>query len=227
VQKLSIESSNILKDNYDSIVYSKNMFIALDDMKNAFSNNIGVVNQKSNELKLKIFEFAKIEFDKNLKDEGNNITEINEKEYVNSLKNDYSIFLGLIGKFKTGKVDDLTYSEFQQVYVKLRQDIININDINMQAVVRKNQIAKKDSSNIISYLAIIGTVCLILAFGYFWYFPFYISNSISYLSDKMKELIGKAGFKLDIRSDDETHIILQSINLLENNLNPDNKDKSK
>ena len=33
IQKLSGESEDILRNNYDSIVYSKKMFLALDDME--------------------------------------------------------------------------------------------------------------------------------------------------------------------------------------------------
>ena len=88
----------------------------------------------------------------------------------------------------------------------------------MQAVERKSQMAKHDSARIIDLMAVIGVFCLILAFGYFWYFPFYISNSIAYLSDRMKALLKKSGIVLDIKTNDESFIILQGINLLENKL---------
>jgi hypothetical protein len=67
-------------------------------------------------------------------------------------------------------------------------------------------------------MAAIGTFCLILAFGYFWYFPIYISNSIAHLSGRMKALLKKSDIVLDIKTNDETFIILQGINLLENKL---------
>ncbi|MCX5904329.1 MAG: hypothetical protein NTV89_12865 [Proteobacteria bacterium] len=75
-------------------------------------------------------------------------------------------------------------------------------------------------------MAIIVTISVILAMGYFWYFPFYVSNSISYLSGKMQRLLEVAGITLDIQSDDETHIILQSINLLENKFSVKGKEKN-
>ena len=76
----------------------------------------------------------------------------------------------------------------------------------------------QDSAGIIKLMAGVATFCLILAFGYFWYFPFYISNSIAYLSEKMKGLLERSEISLDIKTDDETFIILQGINLLENRL---------
>ena len=88
----------------------------------------------------------------------------------------------------------------------------------MQAVERKSQTAKDDSARMIRIMAIIGVCCLILAFGYFWYFPFYISNSIAYLSERMKTLLAKSDITLDIKTNDEAFVILQGINLLENKL---------
>ena len=64
--------------------------------------------------------------------------------------------------------------------------------------------------------AAVGAICVILAFFYFWYFPFYISNTITYLSTKMKAFLSSVGVKVDIRTKDEAFILLQSISLLEN-----------
>jgi len=97
IQKLSKESDNILRDNYESIVYSKKMFLALDDMKNSISNKLFNPNKDIDTSKhyLNLFEAGKTEFDKNLKAENNNITEINEKEYVEMLNKHYVVFLNL------------------------------------------------------------------------------------------------------------------------------------
>jgi hypothetical protein len=112
----------------------------------------------------------------------------------------------------------LYFNEYQPAFEKLARAINNINDLNMQAVERKNQTAKDDSTRMIRLMAIIGVFCLILAFGYFWYFPFYISNSIAYLAERMKTLLQKSDIVLDIKTNDEAFVILQGINLLENKL---------
>jgi hypothetical protein len=228
IETLSKESGNILKDNYASIVYSKKMFLTLDDMKNSISGNIfyNVKDKKLFENNSKIFDSGKADFDKNLKDESNNITEKHEKEYVDSLKNDYGLLLKLSNRLKNNANSKLLYlAEYLPLYLKVRHNIENINNINMEAVVRKNQIVKNDSSRIINYMIAIGIGSIILALGYFWYFPFYISNSVSYLSDKMKDLLKNLGIKLNVKSEDENFIILQSINLLEKKFLTKNKKK--
>jgi hypothetical protein len=88
----------------------------------------------------------------------------------------------------------------------------------MQAVVRKSQLAKHDSSSFTDSMAIIGSICLVLALAYFWYFPVYISTTLSYLSERMRKLLKISGVDFHIRTTDEAYIILQAINLLENKL---------
>ena len=108
------------------------------------------------------------------------------------------------------------FNDFLTASAKLKQSITSINDVNMQAVVRKSNLTKHDSVRFKNSMALIGTICFMLALGYFWYFPVYISTTISYLSDKMKNLLKISGITLDIQTKDEAYIILQAINLLEN-----------
>jgi hypothetical protein len=226
VNKLSRDAENILKDNYDSIVYSRNMISALDDMRTSISSSIFNPNddKKITGYYLQLFESGKAEFEKNLNAEKNNITEIHEKEYVDELNRNYDIFLSLCDRIRKGTGSTSMYfNEVGPCYEKLKQSIHSINDINMQAVVRKSQLTRHDSANVITYMAGVASLCVILAFGYFWYFPFYVSNAISYLSNRMTELLKKTGIAPDITTDDETHVLLQSIKLLEKKLDDSSK----
>jgi hypothetical protein len=67
-------------------------------------------------------------------------------------------------------------------------------------------------------MAIIGSICLALALFYFWYFPVYISTTLSYLSERMRNLLKGMGIALDINTNDEAYIMLNAISLLENKL---------
>lgn len=61
VGKLSQESENILKDNYNSIVYAKNMLAGLDDMKTSINSIMYGTNNpvKMSDYQLKLFEIRK------------------------------------------------------------------------------------------------------------------------------------------------------------------------
>jgi hypothetical protein len=217
IQKLSLESENILRNNYDSIVFSKNMFLALDNMETSVTCRLFIPDKgdrKSGQYS-KLFEYGKAEFEKNLNAEANNITEKHEKEYVEDLNRNYAHFIKLSSQIFGGGGRAMYFNEFLPVYEKLKFTINAINNINMQAVVRKNQLTKRDSTAIIISMAIIGAVCMVLAFGYIWYFPFYISNSMSYLATRMREMLKAVGIGQEIKTDDELHVILQSLKLVE------------
>jgi len=219
IGKISQEAGNILKDNYNSLVYSKNMISSLEDLRTAVSSIVfnQTEDRKSTNYFGQLFEKGRTEFEINLKAENKNITEIHENVYVEAINKNYDIFLKLSRQIKTGSGSNALYfNEFQPAFEQLKQSIDNIHDINMQAVVRKSQMTRHDSARTNRYMAGIGVFCLILAFAYFWYFPLYIANSIAYLAEKMRQLLKKMDIALDIKTDDELNIILQAINLIEN-----------
>jgi hypothetical protein len=228
VQTLGQESENILKDNYYSIVYSKNMLSALDDMETSISSTLYHTSQtgKMSKYYLKLFESGRTTFETNLKAENNNITEIQEKEYVETLNHDYEMYMKLCLQIKSGSGSGSVYfNDFLPACKKLKQSINGIYDVNMQAVVRKSQLTKQNAEHFITSMAIIGSLCLLLAFGYFWYFPFYISTTFKYLSDRMRSLLKKLGVESEVKTNDEAFVILQAINLLENKFGVKSEDK--
>ena len=221
VGSLGLDVENILKDNYKSISYARNMFTGLDDMKTAVS----VIQYQTDQGQVvsdyyqKLFESGKNLFQTNLQTEKNNITEFNEKEYTDDLIRNYDVFLKIALTLKSGSSNRLLYfNDFLPACEHVRQSINNIYDVNMHAVVRKSDQAKRDSARFINFMAIIGSICIVLALGYFWYFPVYVSTTISYLSDRMKNLLKSSGFSFDPRTNDEAYVMLQAINLLENKL---------
>jgi hypothetical protein len=227
VGRLGQESGNILKDNYYSIVYSKNMLSGLDDMKASITSTTHRADRLGtmSDYYVRLFESGRKVFETNLKAESNNITEIHEKEYVETLNQDYDSFLKTSLQIKNRRVERSVYfDEFLPICAKLKQSINNIYDINTQAVVRKSDLAKHDSARFVNFMAIIGSLCILLAVGYFWYFPVYISTTLSYLSEKMRSLLKNIGVAFDLKTNDEAYIILHAIGLLENKLSVKKED---
>jgi len=230
IGELSRDAENILKDNYKSLVFSRNMIAALEDTRTAVTSIVfnPADNQKTSDYFMKLFEAGRTEFENSLKSENGNITEIHESEIVATVNQVYALYTGLCLRMIKGEGGRALYfNEYQPAFEKLTQAINAINDLNMQAVERKSRMAKDDSVRFIRLMALIGVFGLILAFGYFWYFPFYISNSIAYLSERMKTLLKKSGIALDIKTNDEAFVILQGINLLENRLEMKDKGEAR
>ncbi|HUI71148.1 MAG TPA: hypothetical protein VL354_11570 [Spirochaetia bacterium] len=220
IQQLSGEADRILKDNYDSLVFCKNMLVALDDMRTAASATVPGANpSKSFDYYSQLFQDSKSAFEKNLAAEKNNITENHERDYVAELDGAYNRYLSLsVQMEKIGGSTSTYFNDFVPTYLNARQKILQIDDLNMQAIERKNMAAHKDAGVMTVSIAALGALCVLLAFFYFWYFPFYVSNTLNYLATKAKELLKMIDVKVEMHSKDEALILLQSINLLENRL---------
>ncbi len=226
VGTLGQESEAILKDNYDSLVYARNMAAGLDDMKTSIT--VATYSSRTSDHYATVFESGRTVFETNLKAENNNITEIHEKEYAEALNQAYASFLKLALRLKEGPVKSEAYiGDFLPAVEKVKEAIKAIYDVNMEAVVRKSQLAKRDATRFVQGMAMIGAVCLVLALGYFWYFPVYVSTTLSYLSERMKNLLQKTGIAFDVKTTDEADIMLHAINLLENKLGATKQDPSK
>jgi hypothetical protein len=221
VGRLGEESSGILKDNYASIVYARNMLAGLDDMKNSLMSTRYEDNRTAamSGYYVRLFDVGNKLFDTNLKGENGNITEIHEKETVDALNQDYGSFIKLSQQIKreqSQKTADL--ESLLAASDRVKRSVNSIYDMNMHAVVLKSQMVKKDSSRFINSMAIIGSICVVLAIGYLWYFPVYVSTSLSYLAERMRQLLKKAGIESDGCTKDETFTLLHGIELLENKL---------
>lgn len=216
IQALSKSADRILKDNYDSLVYCKNMLLALDDMRTAISAK--VIGQREVSTNYQFFETGKSTFEKNLSAENGNITEVHESEYVEELNRNYSVFLTLCLRMDAKEGRSSYLSDFTPAYLNARQAVVKINDLNMNAIERKSLSTKHDASNMISSIAALGAGCIVLAFFYFWFFPLYVSSTLSYLENRMLRVLKNIDIKLDTQSKDEAFVLLQSIALLEKRL---------
>ncbi len=215
VGKLSYESGKVLKDNYYSLVYTRNMLSGLDDMKTSLiAHNMG--DGATSEYGRNLFESGKRRLETNLRAENNNITETYEKEWVDRLNRDYQIYLNLCTQMMSGaSAGKADFRELLPVTERLKESIGGIYDVNMAAIQRKSNLMQRDSGRFANAMAIIGSICLVLAFFYFWYFPVYISTTLKYLADRMRQLLKNCSIAFDDTTKDEAFVILQGMNLLE------------
>ncbi|HVN25073.1 MAG TPA: hypothetical protein VMT71_13960 [Syntrophorhabdales bacterium] len=217
VGTLGQESERILKDNYDSLVYARNMVAGLEDIKTSVT--VAMYTSRTSEHYARLFESGKKLFEENLKLERNNITEVHEKEYVEALTQEYASFLKLSVQLREGPAEPSAYiRDFLPATERVRESIRGIYDVNMEAVVRKSQQATRDATRFMQGMAMIGAICLVLALGYFWYFPVYISSTMSYLAERMSNLVKKSGVPFEATTNDEADIMLQGIKALEEKL---------
>jgi PAS domain S-box-containing protein len=178
VNKLADVSSAILKDNYESIQYTKNMIQALDEGND---------------------ELAMKKFETNLIAQEHNITEVGERDATDETRQ-------LFESYKAGKRDLINAS-------LIRQKILHVQDLNMQAIVRKNQASTEATRRIFEYITILGTLCFLMSFTFVINFPGMIANPIVELTRGIKEIANRNySSRLNFSSKDEFGEVAEAFN---------------
>jgi signal transduction histidine kinase len=86
----------------------------------------------------------------------------------------------------------------------LRHHLYTIMEVNMRAIVKKNERTKATATKAVLYIAAIGGICFLLGVTFVYNFPGYIANPIRELTEGIKGIAQKKyGQRLFFRSGDE------------------------
>ncbi|HTR29127.1 MAG TPA: ATP-binding protein [Puia sp.] len=116
-------------------------------------------------------------FRDNLKRQQTNITEVGEKEATDLLTKNFNEML-LNPKDSTN-------------YIDIRRAIYQIQDLNEQAILRKNTIAHQTADSAANVLSIVFTILTLVSFAFIFNLPGVISGPISSLSEGILAIAGK------------------------------------
>lgn len=152
------DTENILKANYNTLEYSRNMLLSLDQMAN-------------DSIK------AKVNFEENLIKQIKNITEAGEKLATNNLKKRFTLL-------EQNTSNDVLKTQ-------IRQDIFAIIKLNMDAIKQKSDIAQQTAATANFWIAIVGTLCFLIAFNLLINLPNNIANPIKKLTRSIQEIANK------------------------------------
>lgn len=185
LNELSNDSQAILKDNYISLEYASNMQKALAMMTDPVERDPDGL----------------AEFDRNLKKQEANITEVGEQELTSNLRREFN-------RLRTGTMDTVVISH-------IRQHLFALDDLNRQAIIRKNEIAKQTAKDALLWLLVVGTFCFLILFSFIVNFPGYVANPVRELTRGIKQ-VAKRNFeeRLHIESNDEFGELARSFNLM-------------
>jgi len=171
INKIANDSQAILKANYESLQYVKNMQQALDGM------------EISDEGSYRVFE-------ENLAQQEQNITEVGEKDATAEVRT----------RFESVSQSDSSTALINSV----RAALYKIQELNMNAIVRKNNEARHTADRAKMFLSIIGTFCFLVSLSFIINFPGHIANPIRDLTEGIKEIANKNySQRLHFKSSDE------------------------
>jgi PAS domain S-box-containing protein len=152
------DTENILKANYNTLEYSRNMILSLDEPSMDGAETIR-------------------NFKENLEKQTLNITEPGEKEATDNLKKNFA----LLEKNSSNEV----------IKKQIRQDIFMIMKLNLNSIKQKSDIAKHTAETANLWIAIVGTLCFLIAFNLLINLPNNIANPIKELTLSIKEIANK------------------------------------
>lgn len=192
MNKISVSSKVILKDNYETLSFTRKMRAILD------VNNLPLPATVSN-------QFAAL-----LVLEGRNITEPGEGAAVANLNAAYQ------GIIKPGT----TVENRQAAVSKARLELSAIDQLNMNAIVRKNAAAQAAVERASMYLIFAASMCFLILFSFIVNFPGFVANPLREFSEAIKE-ISKKNYKqrLEFDGSDEFAELAVSFNTMATELN--------
>jgi nitrogen fixation/metabolism regulation signal transduction histidine kinase len=211
--KISQQNNLITRDNNLSIGYSENMLQSIDKMNDFNSSSIFNPHFIPDEKGLSVLLDN---FEKNLVNEENNITETGEKKLANSVRENFEKFKSLMSdsvrssiKVKSGYY----YANLLPTVNEIKLALFAISDINMNAIIRKNINANNTAGHSYLVLSIIASISLLVFFAFIFGFPKYIADPIEMLAKNMTEAANKNfNVRMPFLTDDEFGQISKAFN---------------
>ena len=192
MNQISLSAKVILKDNYNTLTYTRAMRVILDDNELPLSPNI------------------RARFKDLLINERANITEKGEGQLVNELNTAFDAM-----------VSPSSSSEEKKIALnKVRQHLEAIDRLNMGAIVRKNEIAQAAVEKASLYLISAASFCFLVLFSFIVNFPGFVANPLREFSEAI-EAIGRKNYKqrLEFDGSDEFSELAKSFNEMVARLN--------
>ncbi|MGQ8867607.1 ATP-binding protein [Myroides sp. TSA_177.3] len=141
------------------------------------------------------------QFEEQLKNQEGNATEVGEKEMNSTLRNYFENYK------KNG--------QRQEDVVQIREWLIEVMEMNMQAIALKSELANKTEVQATIWIAIAGTACFVIALGLLINLPSNIADPIQKLTASIKQ-IASSNYKerVFLDKDDEFGALAQSFNTM-------------
>jgi PAS domain-containing protein len=215
IYKISQQNNLITRNNNLSIGYAENMLKATDRINEIKTSSIFNPTYLINENEIPKYV---TEFETNLINEENNITETGEKELAKTVRDGFDKFKVLLSDSVENSIKDKSgfyYANLLPEVNEIKSALFAISDVNMNAIVRKNMTANRTATHSYIVLSAIATICFIVFFAFIFSFPKYIAEPIEVLANNLKEITNKNyESRMDFNTNDEFGEISKEFNNL-------------
>lgn len=192
MNQISVSAKVILKDNYETLSYTRDMRSILDQ----------------NDLPLPAEMIAK--FTGKMQLEERNVTERGEGQAVEALKT----------AFKVMTDKGIPADQQKLALAGVRAQLTHIDRLNMDAIVRKNEAAQAAVEKASLYLITAASFCFLVLFSFIVNFPGFVANPLKEFAEAIQE-IGRKNYKQRLQFDgtDEFSELAKSFNEMVAQLN--------
>jgi len=185
MNKLSNKTSSILKENFISVVYAREM-----------TEGIMNINQEiiTSYLNKKIVDTSKIakEFyliGKSLQEEKNNITEAGEDKLVSGIESSFNEYRdSVLNYIRSPKQTDVVLY-MQNKAGDLYQQLLLLSQMNGKALEAKTDDAKATAKSALTQMTVLATLCFLIGMSFTFSFASYFNQRFFQLYNGIKEIV--------------------------------------
>lgn len=188
MNKLSNKTSAILKENYLSVVYAREMSEGImnvnQEITAGFLSNRNVDTMRiSKELSI---------ISKSLSEEKNNITEPGEDKLVSGIETDYHVYRDSVSgiiKLAKSPVSPAGLLFLQNTSGNLCRQLSVLSQMNGKALEIKTDDAKASSKSALSQMTVLATLCFLIGISFTFSFASYFNQRFFQLYNGIKEIV--------------------------------------
>jgi hypothetical protein len=185
LNKLSTKTSAILKENYLSVVYAREMSEAITNINQEITNSYLTHRNSDSIMITKEIN----SFNKSLAAEKNNLTEPGEDELVSEIESGYFEFRDSVLSYVRlhEAVTGILY--MQSKSGELYRQLLHLSQMNGTAIEVKTDDAKAASKSALTQMTILATLCFLIGMSFTFSFASYFNQRFFQLYNGIKEIV--------------------------------------
>ena len=184
LNKLSTKTGAILKENYVSVVYAREMTKGLTNINQELTTSF-LMNRTVDSLSVKN-ELSSVS--QMLQLEINNITEPGEDKLAANIENGIKEYRQSVEKYVKSPGQVELVLQLQKGFVTLNQQLEVLSQMNGKAIEVKSDDAKVSAKKALAQMTILGSLCFLIAFSFTYSFASYFNERFSQLYKGIKEI---------------------------------------
>lgn len=185
LNKLSNKTSAILKENYLSVVYAREMTEGISKINQEMTTSF--LEKRTAEKAMIAHQLETI--DQSLRQEKGNFTELGEDRLVAGFEAVFDEYREKITKLPDSVLSPEELLYFQKKQAFLEQQLLLLSQMNGKAIETKTDDAKVSSKNALTGMTILGSFCFLIALSFIYSFASYFNERFFQLYNGIKEIV--------------------------------------